>query len=320
MNVFITGIDGFVGTHFARALEPAGGYRIFGTVRRREQSSPSSSAVTLFEADITDKSSFNAALAAAKPRKIVHLAAQTFVPDSLKSPADTFQTNILGTLNLLEAVRLNPELRDASVLIVSSGEVYGKVSSASLPITEQTALNPANPYAASKACADLIAQQYRKSFGMDVTVVRPFNHIGPGQSDSFVSAALAKQIVEIKLGKREPKIHVGNLDPQRDFTDVRDVVRAYIALLNLPKRDTVYNVCSGVGVPIRRLLDLLIELSGVRVEIVPDPALIRSNETPVIIGSAEALRTATGWKPEIALKDTLRDLLAYWEDKLRAAA
>ncbi len=323
MNVLITGIDGFVGSHLADTLAAMPGVHLVGTIRDPvplPNISHLASRLTLVRADITERTQVEEALRKARPERIYHLAGQAFVPLSLKNPLETWNTNVVGTLNLLESVReiAAKEGRSPSVLVVSSGEVYGFPDSSGKAFAEDSPLNPANPYAASKACIDLIAQQYRRSFGLDVVVVRPFNHLGPRQSDSFVGSSFARQIAEIKLGLRSPKIMVGNLDPERDFTDVRDVVRAYLLLLDRRPREPVYNVCSGTGVAIRHVLDRLRDLAGVAVEVVPDPGRVRSNDTPRIVGSADRMYRETGWRPEIPLDRTLRDLLAYWEERLRA--
>jgi GDP-4-dehydro-6-deoxy-D-mannose reductase len=165
----------------------------------------------------------------------------------------------------------------------------------------------------------MLARQYRKTFGLDVVVARPFNHLGPGQNELFVGSAFAKQVAEIKAGKREPKIYVGNLDPERDFTDVRDVVRAYIALSSERQKEDVFNICTGTSVSIQRVLHLLIRTSGIEAEIIADPERARRNEIPRIVGDSSRLRHATGWKPEVPLEQTVRDLLAYWEERVGKA-
>jgi GDP-4-dehydro-6-deoxy-D-mannose reductase len=321
MNILVTGIDGFVGSHLTEALIDIPEAKVFGIIR---DSVPSSlvehlkSKIEFIKCDITDAVGFFKAIESSKPEKIFHLAGQAFVPQSIQDPLGTFRVNINGGINLLEAVR-KQNLR-CSILIVSSGEVYGNVSIDWLPIDELCPLNPGNPYAASKASIDLIGQQYRQNFGMDVVVARPFNHLGPRQSELFVGSAFAKQVAEIKLGKREPKIFVGNLEPKRDFTDVRDVVDAYIRLLRQPQSFGVFNICSGKPVRIKEILDMLCELGGVQVEIMTDPDRQRDNDAMNITGSADRLRDATRWKPKIALKDTLRDLLDYWEERIKKAA
>lgn len=320
-NVLVTGIDGFVGSHLAEAVLAHPAYRVFGLVLDRSVSSRLDRLkphIQLLEADIVDREQVRHALSICKPARIYHLAGQAFVPLAMKDPLSTFNTNIDGGINVLESVR--QEHLDCSVLVVSSGEVYGAVDPAQLPITERCAVNPNNPYAASKACIDIIAQQYRNSFKMEVVVARPFNHIGPGQSELFVSSAFAKQIIEIKAGVREPKLHVGNLAPKRDFTDVRDVVQAYILLLEESLEFGVFNVCSGNSIPIRRILDTLLEIAGVTAEIVLDPERQRADDVPEIVGSPARLQSATGWHPNITLGKTLNDLLVYWEEQIRAKA
>ena len=321
MNVLITGVNGFVGSHLAETLLESRDIRLFGTMRGAHDSGviPSlKKTVTRMQADISDADQICRVVDEVRPAKIFHIAGQAFVPTSFENPSETFQSNVRGTLNVLEAVRRQTATKfPCSVLIVSSGEVYGSVPRDQLPIDEQVPLRPENPYAITKACADVIAQQYHDSFGVDVVVVRPFNHLGQRQSDLFVGSAFAKQIAEIKYGKRGPKMSVGNLKPQRDFTDVRDVVRAYIKLLERPREFTVFNVCSGKAVAIGDVLRLMCDLANVDVEITPDPKHMRRKDNPLIIGSAARLQNATGWSPSIPLKKTLEDLLKYWEARVQ---
>jgi GDP-4-dehydro-6-deoxy-D-mannose reductase len=322
MKVLITGIEGFVGSHLADALAKQPGLRLFGTLRNPSRAINTSPSITYSQADTTDKEQVRKLVFDLAPQKLFHMAGQAYVPTSVADPYGTFRTNIDSVVNILEAVRqLRIEKQiSCSLLVVSSGEVYGAVPMEHLPIDESTPFNPANPYAVSKTCADLIAQQYRAAFGVNVVVVRPFNHLGPRQSELFVGSAFARQIAEIKLGKREPKVSVGNIDPVRDFTDVRDVVQAYIRLLDGAQQHGVFNVCSERGVAIREILETLCELSGVDIDVNRDPARTRHNEIPKIIGSAARLRAATGWLPKIPLRQTLSDLLDYWENRIRNSA
>ena len=322
MNVLVTGIDGFVGSHLAEALVLNPEYQVYGTILDQVQPNLPRAlqpVIKLVQVDITNFNEFYRALVAARPSKVFHLAGQAFVPLSLEDPATTFRTNIDGTLNVLEAIRryTRTERQSCSLLVVSSGEVYGSVPVDRLPVDELVPLNPGNPYASSKACADLVAQEYRHSFGLEVVVARPFNHLGPRQSEMFVASAFARQIAEIKQSKREPVLQVGNLDPQRDFTDVRDVVQAYIKILEGPREHEAYNVCSGHAVAIREILSLLCELGNVEVRITTDPARQRRNEIPAVIGSAARLHRETAWLPRIPLRQTLTDLLEYWEDRVK---
>ena len=321
MKVLITGIDGFVGSHLADALAEQPAIRLFGTSRSSPGPVNAPSSISYSRVDTTEKDAVRKLVFEVAPQKIFHIAGQAYVPTSVADPYGTFRTNIDSVVNILEAVRqLRIEKQiSCSLLIVSSGEVYGAVPADRLPIDENTPFNPANPYAVSKTCADLIAQQYRSAFGVDVVVARPFNHLGPRQSELFVGSALARQIAEIKLGKRDPVVAVGNIDPVRDFTDVRDVVRAYIRLLEGAQPYGVFNVCSERGVAIREVLETLCELSGLHIDVRRDPARARQNDVPKIIGSAARLRAATGWSPGIPLRQTLSDLLTYWENRLRTS-
>jgi GDP-4-dehydro-6-deoxy-D-mannose reductase len=318
MNVLITGIDGFVGSHLAEELLTCPGIRLFGLVEkigRTRNLSRIADKIQFHECDITDAGAIKQLIQSIKPDEIYHLAGQAFVPFSIKNPRETFRVNIEGGLSLLEAVRFH--VPSCAVLIVSSGEVYGAVRPEDLPITESCLFAPGNPYAASKACIDLIAQQYKRSYAMRVVVARPFNHIGPRQSELFVASAFAKQIAEIKLGRREPRLHVGNLEPRRDFTDVRDIVCAYRLLLSRPVHEAVFNICSGNAVSVREILDILCTISEVTVEIVPDPERMRNNEVPLVMGSAQRLRSVTSWEPKIPLRETLQSLMQFWIDRIR---
>lgn len=318
MNVLITGIDGFVGSHLAETLLATPGHKLYGTVRNGSLSPAHNKGIERIQVDITSAADVIAAIRKAAPEKIFHLAGQAFVPTSFENPSATFQSNFQGTLNILEAVRQlqTTDGLSCSVLIVSSGEVYGSVPRERLPIDEQFPLRPENPYAVSKACADMIAQQYRASFGVDVVVARPFNHLGPRQSDLFVGSAFAKQVAEIKCGLKAKSMLVGNLEPMRDFTDVRDVVSAYLKLLEKKHRFSVFNICTEHAVSIRSLLDTLCDIAGIEVEIATDPLRLRANENPIVVGSSRRLREATGWAPNIPLRQTLEDLLAYWLKRL----
>jgi GDP-4-dehydro-6-deoxy-D-mannose reductase len=201
---------------------------------------------------------------------------------------------------------------------VSSGEVYGIVEAAKMPVDESFPIDPHTPYSASKACLDLLTQQYRMTFGLDAVIARAFNHLGPGQSEMFAGSSFAKQIVEAKLGLREKKIFVGNLDNKRDFTDVRDVVRAYVAMLERRREHGIFNVCSGRSVSMKDLLATMIRVSGVAMEVETDPNRFRSVDNPLMVGSHARLTAETGWTPSIPLEQTLGDLLAYWERRLRS--
>jgi GDP-4-dehydro-6-deoxy-D-mannose reductase len=263
-------------------------------------------------ADVTDPAALHAAVAAAEPEWVFHLAARTFVPDAATDPAAAFTVNATGTLQLLAAVaRHVPRCR---VVVVGSADAYGAVPDADQPIVEAQPLRPLSGYGASKAAADLLAGQWADGAGLDVVRVRPFNHTGPGQDGRFVCADFARQLRAVAGARNPPRIEVGDLDPVRDFSDVRDVVAAYVAVAERGVRGAAYNVCSGVGRSIRSVLDDLIAAVGVPVEVVSVAARRRPLRVPRLVGSAAALHAATGWQPAIAWPQTLADLLAAVSD------
>ena len=316
MRVLITGIDGFVGSHAAEYLLELGGVEIHGTVldlRGIQNVSHLQNRIRLHELDITDAQDVSSLFLRVQPDRVIHLAGQAFVPDSLINPMNTFRANIIGGVSVLEAARMQKEHTgtDPTLLVVSTGEVYGRVST-SEPITEDFPISPTNPYAASKASIDLITQQYASSFGVHVLMVRPFNHVGPRQSPLFVCSDFGKQFAEIAAGKRAPSVFVGNVEAQRDFTDVRDVVRAYWMLFDQTLRETIFNVCSGHAVRIRELLTIFEEISGLKVEVVSKEERFRSYDVSRVVGSYNRLRTAVGWQPRIPLRQSLLDVFAFW--------
>jgi len=283
--------------------------------------------VSRVELDIRDADRCRSIVDSIRPDWIFHLAALSFIPASLNSPLETYRVNFLGTLNLLEAVRQSCPM--ARFVFVSSSDVYGRPRY--LPIDELHPLAPANPYSGSKAAADLLCFQYAEAYGLDVIRVRPFNHSGPGQSDSFVISTLSRQVAEIEMGLNEPLLKAGNLDNRRDFSDVRDVVQAYIAAARKGRPGDVYNVCSGSPHSVRQLLDWLLEASGARIPspgrgsggrdivIEPDPARIRPDEIAEVVGSNKAALEELEWAPVISLRQTVTDCLDWWRAQLRAA-
>jgi GDP-4-dehydro-6-deoxy-D-mannose reductase len=314
MRVLVTGIDGFVGSHAAEFLLARPGVEVHGTVIDAS-SVPNiehmRGKLHLHTLNILDRDPVVELLSELNPDRVIHLAGQAFVPAAFSDPVSTFQVNILGGIHLLDGARLLVEkaARHPTVLIVSTGEVYGKVDR--LPITEEFPIAPNNPYAASKAAIDIVAQQYYESFGLPVIVARPFNHVGPRQSPVFVCSDFARQIARIAAGKQEKTIRVGNLQAKRDFTDVRDVVRAYWMLLE-HSQGGVYNVCSGNPVAVGDILNSLVEIAGTDVNVVSESGRLRSYDVPVVYGSNEKLQSLTGWTPTIPLKQTLRDVFEYW--------
>jgi GDP-4-dehydro-6-deoxy-D-mannose reductase len=250
-----------------------------------------------------------------RPDLIFHLAAQSHVAAAWKDPWGTCENNLRSQVNLLEAVianRLTPR-----ILIVSSNEVYGSPALASdLPFTETSPLRPNNPYGVSKAAQDLTAMQYHLSHRLDVLVARTFNHIGPRQKDHFVVSDFARQIAEIEAGKREPVMRLGNMTAQRDFTDGRDVARAYLLMIRSADGGRAYNVCSGAPRSIQSVLDTLLGMSRARITIETDAQKFRAVDTPISYGDYARLREATGWEPAIPFEQTIADVLDYWRGRV----
>lgn len=293
MRALITGGLGFVGRHLADHLRAAGDE----VVSLDRHSTPS--------IDITDAEGTAAAVAEARPDAVYHLAGWADVGGSWKDPRTVLRVNGEGTLNVLEACRAASVGR---VLAVASADVYGVVTEAELPLDERAPLRPTSPYAASKLAADALAQQAFLGHGLGVIRVRPFNHLGPGQAEQFVASALAARIAR---AERDDVDHVvvGNLEARRDFTDVRDIVRAYRLLVEQGTPGEVYNVCSGRDLAIQDLADLLVGLATRPIELRPDPELMRPADLPVLRGNASKLAAATGWAPEIPIEQTVADLL-----------
>jgi GDP-4-dehydro-6-deoxy-D-mannose reductase len=304
-RVLITGAEGFVGAHLTAHLAAAyPAWQMTGTTRHAADS-----ASPLVRCDLRDADAVMAVVRAVGPEMVVHLAGQSNVPASFADPEATLTNNIIGTLHLLDACRAHAP--DARLLIVSSNEVYGPTPPEAQPLREDRPLHPVNPYAVSKAAQEMLALQYAHSYGLDVIVARPFNHIGPGQTDRFVVGAFARQIVEVERGERRV-VSVGNLDAERDFTDVRDVVRAYVLLLDRGARGGIYNIGSGRAVAIATVLETLRGLARVNIAIEHDPERLRPSDVPVMIGDTTRLRRATGWEPEIPLAQSLGEIVAWW--------
>lgn len=304
MRALITGGKGFVGHWLSAWLRQAGDEVV----------------VIDKEVDVADQNAISAAVADADPDAIYHLAALTHVGESWDSPTEVLIVNVIGTAALLAAARGarggggKGDRQPPKVLVVSSSEVYGAVTPDELPLDEGAPVRPVNPYAASKAAAEAVALQAWRGYGQPVVVVRPFNHVGPGQAPTFAVSALARRIVEARRTGQE-SLGVGNLEPRRDFTDVRDVVRAYRSLILEGEPGAVYNVCSGQDVAIGDIARRLLTLAGVDLRLTTDEQLVRPVDVPVLRGNPGLLEAATGWKPEIALDDTLRDVLEYWDSQ-----
>lgn len=295
MRALVTGADGFVGTHLVAHLRASG------------------DEVVESATDITDRDAISNAVAEAGPEVVYHLAAQADVGGSWATPIETIRVNVEGTVNVLDAARGAGVRR---VLAVTSADVYGLVDEADLPLREDAPVRPVSPYAASKAAADLMCVQAWLGHGLDVVRARSFNHLGPGQSDRFVASAIASRIVENER-TGATAVRIGNLEARRDFTDVRDVVRAYRLLMLHAAAGEAYHVCSGDEHVVRELADALVAKAMTPMQLVPDPDLIRPVDLAVLRGDNTKLRRATGWEPQIDIDTTLSDLLEYWRRESR---
>jgi GDP-4-dehydro-6-deoxy-D-mannose reductase len=321
MRVLITGITGFVGSHLTEFLLERGGIEVFGIERWRSKTDNIDhlkGRLKMYECDMRDASSVRQVIAAVKPERIFHLAAQSFVAMSWSAPSETLATNTLGQLNLLEAVRecgLSPRIQ-----IAGSSEEYGLVHEDELPIRETNPLRPLSPYAVSKVAQDLMGYQYAQSYQMCIVRTRAFNHTGPRRGEVFASSNFAKQIALIEAGRQEPTIAVGNLDARRDFTDVRDIVRGYWLALERGQPGEVYNLCSGRDYAIREVLEMLLRLTDRRIEVRVDPQRLRPSDVPVLRGDGTKFFQQAGWRPEIPFQKTLEDLLHYWRARIKASS
>ena len=322
MRVLVTGITGFAGSHLADyALAHHPGVEVHGTRRWRSKEDAADhlvGRVMFHECDMTDAHNVYQVVEKVKPDRIFHLAAQSYIPASWDSPAETFHTNVVGQCNLLESIKhLRPSGYDPIVLIAGSSEEYGKVAEDQLPITESTPLLPLSPYAVSKVAQDYMGYQYWQSYHIRAIRMRAFNHEGPRRGEVFVISNFCKQIAEIEKEVRRPVIQVGNLEAVRDFTDVRDTVRAYWLATEACEPGEVYNVASGQGHRIRDVLTALLGIAkraDIRVE--QDPQRMRPSDVPVLVGDSTKFRRLTGWKPVIPFAQTIQDCLEYWRSRV----
>lgn len=297
LRILLTGASGFVGRVFRRLI-PSEALEIRGQ-----------------ELDVRRLDEVKSALQQSLPDAIVHLAAQSFVPESFSDPITTIAINFVGTLNLLLALK-EAKFR-GKFLFVGSGDVYGKVAPENLPIVEEQPLKPRSPYGVSKVAAEAACFQWSQTESFQLVMARPFNHIGAGQSARFVISDFAKQLIEIKKGMKEPVIRTGDIDVTRDFLDVRDVVRAYVALLTRGENGEVYNVCSGVERSVRTILGRMMEISGVKPTIVQEPGRFRLSEQKRVVGSPAKLRKHTSWAETISIDESLEAILNYWEQEIK---
>ena len=315
MRALITGITGFAGGHLAQILVDQGD-EVFGVdIRPAQGLAHLSPAITSVTADLSDPAVITKLLSDIQPEAIYHLAGQPFVPTSWQDPWGTFENNTRPQLNILQA--MVQQKSKARLLIVASNQVYGKVRPDQLPVKEDTPFRPDNPYGVSKVAQDMLGLQYHLSHGVDVLRVRAFNHIGPRQSPAFVSSSFAKQIAEIEAGQAEPVICVGNLEAQRDFTDVVDVMRAYALLVEHGLPGEAYNVGTGQAHSIQYLLDVLLDYCHVQIKIEADLARMRPSDVPILYADNNKLKAATGWTPTYTFEQSLKRVLNYWRDEIK---
>jgi len=317
VRVLLTGITGFAGGHLAQHLTTQGD-EIFGVARRSGEALPHLNQVTEFiQADLKNPAMVDTILARIKPEVIYHLAAQAFVPTAWANPWATFENNIRPQLNILQAI-LKHNLK-TRLLVVTSDQVYGLISPNQLPVNEQTPFRSNNPYGVSKITQDALALQYYLSHQVDVIRIRSFNHIGPRQSPFFVTANFAKQVAEIEADLAPSTMFVGNLEAKRDFTDVRDMAKAYGLLARYGDAGDVYNVGTGQAYSIQYILDILLTLTPYKIEVKQDSTRMRPSDVPLTYADNQKLKEKTGWQPTYTLKKSLEDVLNYWRSKTQKA-
>ncbi|MCY3797390.1 MAG: GDP-mannose 4,6-dehydratase [Chloroflexi bacterium] len=314
MRILITGAGGFVGRHLSAHIGSAQPRARLTGATLMSGETVHESVNDVYRIDLKDYSNVRQLLANCRPDAIYHLAAQAFVPRSFEDPWETLENNIRAQLNLIQAC-LELDIRPR-ILIVSSAEIYGASEPEQLPLNEDTAIRPTNPYSVSKVAQDMLGMQYFLSHNLPIMRARPFNHIGPGQNERFVAPAMARQIASIEQGQTEAVIYVGNLESKRDFTDVRDIVRAYHIIVEKGKPGEAYNIASGVAHSIRHLLDALLGLTETKIEIRVDRARLRPVDVPEIRGDSSKLHRHTGWQPALTFEQTLQDVLADWRQRL----
>lgn len=312
MKAMIIGGAGFVGAYLTRHLHDDLKWEVVVTKMPQEQIKANVKVVNL---NILESDKVVSLLQEEKPDYIFHLAAQSSVAVSWKNPGLTVDVNIKGAVNVLEAVRIME--KPARVLLIGSGEEYGHILPEESPIKETNHVRPGNIYAATKACQNMLGAIYAEAYQMDVMMVRAFNHIGPNQAPIFVVADFCKQVAEMEAGMREPVMQVGNLSAKRDFTDVRDVVRAYGLLVQYGKAGETYNVGSGQAIAIEQILQMIVSKSALDIQIEIDPEKLRPVDVPIIEANTQKLAQMTGWKREISLEQTIQETLDYWRKEVK---
>jgi GDP-4-dehydro-6-deoxy-D-mannose reductase len=319
IKALITGYGGFVGSFLARELLQ-NGRKVYGAVfaglnELSPLHKPLEKKVVRHPLQLLDYDNVKKVIDEIRPDEVYHLAGISHVPTSWKNPRLTYSVNVSGSLNLLDALRQSG--KDVKILVITSAEVYGSPDQDKLPTVEDQPLLPESPYAASKASLDLLSMQWSRFPRMHVVRARPFSHTGPGQTPAFVCPAFAKQIAAISLGIEKPEMKIGDLSAKRDFSDVRDVVRAYRLMLDKAENGEVFNVCSGKSRTISGILRTLKSFSKVKIKVETDPERLRPSDIPETRGSHKKLTLATGWKPEIKFSDTLREIYDYWIKTLK---
>jgi GDP-4-dehydro-6-deoxy-D-mannose reductase len=318
LRALITGVAGFAGSHLAEYLLAHTDLAVWGLdFRTGGNVAHLTDRLCFVQADLNEPDAVTAAIEQVRPDYVFHLAARATPSANWQDPWITIHDNLRGQFNVLEA--LVKASIPARVLVIGSGDSYGLVEPQDLPVTETVPLRPNNPYAVSKAAQDLLGFQYFATYKLPVVRVRPFNHIGPRQSDAFVAANFARQIAEAEAGLTEPVIRVGNLTARRDFTDVRDIVHGYWLLLRDGAPGEVYNLGSERAVPIERLLQILLGMSRRPIRMETDPARLRPSDVPILVSDCRKARLLTGWRPEIPLEQSLADVLDYWRIRVRRA-
>ena len=316
MRILVTGVTGFAGGHLVDALLAHGSDSVVGVSRQGVWPDVwwhLAGKIELRACDLCESAAVEQVLRDVRPQRIYHLAGYPHVGRSFQEPEAAWEGNLLATRRLYDAVaRWGGQPR---ILFVGSGLVYGESEAAAQGCDETCLLCPDNPYAASKAAADLVSYQYTRHPGLDIVRVRPFNHIGPRQSPQFAVSSFARQLVAIERGRQAPVLETGNLQSRRDLTDVRDVVAAYLLLMERGRSGEVYNVGSGLTYAMQTILDRLVALSGVTVEVRQKASLVRATDVPVIRANAEKLRRETGWSAGHTLDQTLTDILMYWREQ-----
>jgi GDP-4-dehydro-6-deoxy-D-mannose reductase len=314
VKVLITGIAGFAGSHLAEVALAAGA-EVVGTALPGapvDNLAALSGHVRTVPCDLTEAGAAAGVLAAARPDRVFHLAGASVVGTSWARRADVLRTNLEGTFQLLEALRAHP----APCLLVSSGEVYGAVPEAAQPINEDRPLAPVSPYALSKVCQEAYTGYYARAERLHLVTVRAFNHVGPRQGPGFVWSDIARQVAAIEAGQGSPVLEIGTVETRRDFTDVRDIVRAYWLALERGEPGGIYNAASGRAIAIKDVLDGFLALAPTRIEVRRSPARVRPVDVSLLLGDAGRLAALTGWKPEIPFEQSLRDVLADWRRRV----